>query len=65
MTLAILVLVSWYILGISGFIFWWTKEHDLDTGAMGAGLLFALIGPLTWIVGWFVHGDIIFIKKRD
>jgi hypothetical protein len=59
----------WSILGISGFIFWWTTELDYTTDFLTLFITFicGLIGPFSWILGYLIHGaknPKILIKRR-
>ena len=47
----------WWACGVGGFVFWWTGEHDLTTQDLGFAILVgAVLGPFTWLMGWFIHG---------
>lgn len=49
--------VAWFVFGLLGFIYWWTKELSLDVGDLVFGSIFvAWLGPLSWIGGYFIHG---------
>lgn len=54
-TVIILALLIWLILGASGFIYWWTTEYDLETGEIPILIVVSLIGPLSWGVGYLIH----------
>ena len=67
--MVIFFLFLWYLTGFAGFVFWYTKDHNVDIGGLLLGLLVCLMGPFTWIVGWVIHGDMptgdrIYFKKR-
>jgi len=53
--LIILALVVWYLIGIVGFIYWWTKVYVYTIRDIGLSLYAGLIGPLAWVTGylWF------------
>lgn len=53
-----LVLLAWIVLGVSGFVFWWTRQYDLTGPDLLLGLAVGcLVGPLTFVIGYGVHGD--------
>lgn len=62
----ILGLIGWWIVGMSSFIYWWTKDYDLDINAAGGALIIGVAGPIAFFIGWLVHGDTdkVLIKKR-
>lgn len=63
----IICFIFWFILGVSGFIFWWTAQHNLTIGELMFSVLPGItLGPFAWIVGYFIHGDRskILIEKR-
>lgn len=66
----ILLLILWYLIGLGGFLFWFSKDWDIKLDALLLGMVCAVVGPFTWILGWFIHGeplklaDIVLIKKR-
>lgn len=54
----LLVIALWWASGISGFVYWWTNEHDLTWPVAPAAVVAgACLGPLAWGVGWVIHGD--------
>jgi len=60
--------IVWWLIGLRGFIFWWTKDDDLSALDLTIGIFSSVIGPLTWIFGAFVHSgglDMIIIKKKE
>jgi flagellar basal body-associated protein FliL len=56
MEIIILALV-WAIIGIAGIVFWWTKEYDFTTEDLILVPVGLALGPISWFVGWVVHGD--------
>lgn len=62
----IILCVAWYVLGFFGFVFWWTKSHDLAISDILFALFVAIIGPLSWIFGFMIHGDYgtVVMKRR-
>lgn len=53
----ILLGLGWFTSGFAGFVFHWTYDYDFRGGdvvmACCAGV--ALGGPLSWILGYFIH----------
>lgn len=64
----IIFLCVWYVLGVSGWIYWWTKDYDVELLDVFVALLSGFSGPLAWIGGWRIHGKhekpIVLIKRR-
>lgn len=61
-------LVLWYCIGVAGFVFWFTKDHDIGIFEAVVGLFAGIMGPFAWPFGYWIHGDrskpIVLIKKR-
>jgi high-affinity Fe2+/Pb2+ permease len=54
----VLAVLAWWTVGVAGYVFWWTREHDLQSDDLAVGLFIGLaLGPLAWLVGWHVHGS--------
>lgn len=54
-----LIASMWWAIGLAGFLFWYTYDpNDYDVGAREIvfGSIMAVMGPLTWLIGWFIHG---------
>ena len=64
----ILFLLIWAIIGSSGFIFWWTSEHDLTEEELDLIFVACVLGPISWVSGYFIHtknkNKIILMKRR-
>lgn len=62
--------LAWYVIGVLSFIFWWTKDYNITVFEVPLTLLIGIIGPIAFLIGWVVHGDMsykdskILIKKR-
>jgi hypothetical protein len=56
----------WYVVGLAGFVFWWTRDWDLNViDLMMGSIVSLLMGPFTWIAGALVHGDgPVLIRRR-
>lgn len=66
MTIAIAILstIIWFIIGYKSFVYWWTKDNDYVTSDIPVALIMGIFGPITFIAGWFIHGDPIFTSDR-
>ena len=71
----VLGILAWWIIGVCGYIYWWTREFDLTVSDACWGMLMGLIsGPIVWIAGFAMHinttmrpwknRDKILIKKK-
>jgi len=65
-----LLAISWFGLGASGFIYWYTKDYDFNLEQTPIALAVSFMGPLSWSLGWMIHGDhsgpsLTLIKKRQ
>jgi len=59
-----LLILEWYVAGVAGFLYWYSREYDVTIGTLLCSLLVALAGPSTFIVGYFIHGDRIVVIKK-
>lgn len=57
MNLLIIYLIIWCVSGPIGFIYWWTKEYDLKYFELLMALACVILGSITWIVGFAIHGN--------
>ena len=48
-------LVLWYLVGVAGFIYWWTRELDFTMEEVHLAILTGFLGPLTWVLGLGIH----------
>ena len=64
----ILLYVTWYLFGVWGFIFWWTKNYDFEVSSLMTAILVGFCGPFAWGLGYLIQGGFdsshILIKKR-
>lgn len=51
-----IVILAWLVVGASGFVYWWTNEHDFQADDIPCAIVTAALGPLTWFFGWCIHG---------
>lgn len=69
--LTFFVIVSWWVVGVAGFVFWWTKDYDLELVDVLLGFGAGVAGPISWMFGYSIHGrsrkfkSKVIIKKRD
>lgn len=45
----------WWLLGVLGFIYWWTSEYDLELVDAVFSVFVGMLGPLSFIIGFFIH----------
>ena len=50
------VFIVWWGLGVTGFVYWWTKEYDLTLTECFGAFFCGVLGPIAWIVGKGIHG---------
>ena len=63
------ITLAWIIVGLWGFIYWWTTEYDLTMSEIFILIIGALMGPMSWLAGYIIHGkpkdkSKILVKKR-
>lgn len=51
----ILFSILWYFMGVTSFIYWWSKDFDFTTNQLGLALLVGFIGPFAFPMGYFIH----------
>lgn len=58
--------ILWYLVGIFGFVYWWTTDYDLEIKEMFLALAVGIVGPLSFVMGFMVHGKskFIIVKRR-
>lgn len=67
----ILIAIVWYIIGCASFIYWWTRDYDIDTTHIFGILVIGLGGVFSFFIGWTIHGGSliknpkVLFKKRD
>lgn len=63
----ILIIISWLILGATGFLYWWTKDCNFTTREIPLLIFVMFLGPSNWIFGAMIHGNrnnSIILRKR-
>lgn len=62
----IIAIIAWWLIGVAGFVFWWTRENDFTTSDIPAMAIIGILGMIAWVVGYFVHTkEGIIIKRRN
>ena len=51
-----LIIITWYVIGVVSFVYWWTEQYDLRVGDLTLVALVAIIGPLALLMGWTMYG---------
>ena len=65
--LIIFLIFIWWFAGMTGYIYWWTREYDLGIEDLLFSIAVGLIGPIAWGVGALIHSDLgekVLIKQR-
>ncbi len=52
-----LLLILWLLIGAFGFHFWWTTQFEFTFDEFFLMLIVSILGPFSWVVGSFVHGE--------
>lgn len=58
-----LLFFIWWLVGVVGFIYWWTSDYDLAISNLIFSFLVGFAGPFTWIAGYFIKGRPLVIMK--
>lgn len=61
--LFIVICIVWFISGAASFIYWWTKEFDFTWDHVPLMVFGGVCGPLSFIIGRWVHGNSLFKNK--
>jgi len=69
MKIGLTIFLAWYLIGISGFVFWWTHDYDFTLNDVPLAMAAGIIGPVSFLAGYKIHGDtsktnMIIIKKN-
>lgn len=62
--LFIVVCIVWFISGAASFVYWWTKEMNFTWEEFPVAVFAGVVGPVSFLLGWCVHGDSLF-KNKD
>lgn len=56
MILTILLLLVWYVIGVAGFLYWYTSRNDFisDLSLITIAILSGVLGVFNWIIGYVV-----------
>lgn len=60
--LFIVISIVWFISGAASFIYWWTKEYDFTWDHVPLMVVGGVCGPLSFLIGWCVHGQLVFSR---
>jgi hypothetical protein len=68
--MTILITTLWWISGVCSFIYWWIKDFDFEKSTALLAAYVGLIGPIAFIVGWFLYKpkdgiSDVWIKRRN
>lgn len=58
--LFIVICIVWFISGAASFVYWWTKEYDFTWDYVPLMVIGGVCGPLSFIIGWCIHGESVF-----
>jgi hypothetical protein len=50
------IFACWYCLGVWGFVHWWRKDYDLTSRELLLVVACGVLGPLSWLMGYIIHG---------
>ena len=54
----IFILLSlWWLSGVFSFVYWWTKDYDLETPQLFLAVIAGLIGPMAWFAGSMIQDE--------
>lgn len=61
---------AWWAVGFASFIYWWTKDDDLEWRHVPLAVLAGSMGPMAFAAGWSIHGEGVgptrpFIRRRN
>ena len=51
------IAAAWYLTGVSGFLYWYTSEYDFTSEEVLLAVTVGIIGPISWVAGWLIHGE--------
>jgi len=51
-----IIFITWYLIGVSSFYFWWTREFEFTKYDIPIAYLSGVLGPIAWINGYSVQG---------
>ena len=43
---------AWWIIGVAGFVYWWTRDWDLTTSELVTCFMAGVCGPVAFLAGW-------------
>ena len=48
--------LAWWCVGFGSFVYWWTKDYDLNTKELVVGVFLGVVGPINFLIGYMIHG---------
>lgn len=67
MTKEIKILVfalCWYIIGLHGFVYWWTVDHDFTSSEIPVVIVAGSLGPIAHVFGYAIHGKPLLVNTN-
>lgn len=66
MLITLLIILAWYVSGVCGFLYWWTKDYDFTDEHVLTAIVAGILGPLSLLFGLIIHGkkDRVIFKRR-
>lgn len=52
----LLLFANWYLIGMLGFVYWWTKDYELKNETLYLMFGVGIIGIFSWYEGYQIHG---------
>ncbi len=53
----IIIVILWLSSGAFSFGYWWAKDYDLTCDEIPFLVFASMLGPPSWVAGWFIHGN--------
>jgi hypothetical protein len=50
-----IMLLTWYLIGVSSFYFWWTRELKITSAELPVLCITGICGPFAYILGYIIH----------
>ena len=51
-----LIIITWYVIGVVSFIYWWTEDYDFSHNELPLAVITGVLGPIAFLMGWTMHG---------
>lgn len=60
----ILIIVLWYVIGFIAPLYFLKKiKGPIGLGEFCAVVFVGLMGPLAWVVGWYIHHHVLYPRR--